>query len=46
MHWTDLIGCVASGLVLLTFYMNDMTTLRTPRCAAMLCSSSTPRAFN
>jgi len=28
MHWTDLIGCVASCLVLLTFYMNDMTTPR------------------
>src|SRR5882757_5935670 len=35
MHWTDLIGCVASALVLLTFYMNDMTTLRT----AALCSN-------
>ena len=35
MHWTDLIGCVASCLVLLTFYMNDMTTLRT----AALCSN-------
>jgi len=35
MHATDLIGCIASGLVLLTFYMNDMITLRT----IALCSN-------
>ena len=35
MHATDLIGCIASGLVLLTFYMNDMIALRT----IALCSN-------
>ncbi|MEH2471530.1 hypothetical protein V1281_007282 [Nitrobacteraceae bacterium AZCC 2161] len=35
MHSTDLVGCIASGLVLLTFYMNDMIALRT----AALCSN-------
>ena len=35
MHPIDLIGCIASGLVLLTFYVNDMISLRT----AALCSN-------
>jgi hypothetical protein len=35
MHGTDLIGCLASGLVLLTFYMHDMAALRT----TALCSN-------
>ena len=35
MHAIDLIGCIASGLVLLTFYVNDMISLRT----AALCSN-------
>jgi hypothetical protein len=35
MHATDLIGCLASGLVLLTFYMHDMAALRT----TALCSN-------
>jgi hypothetical protein len=35
MHATDLIGCIASGLVLLTFYMDDMAALRT----TALCSN-------
>src|SRR5712664_2960673 len=35
MHAIDLVGCIASGLVLLTFYVNDMISLRT----AALCSN-------
>jgi hypothetical protein len=28
MHWVDLVGYLASGLVVLTFYMGDMISLR------------------
>ena len=28
MHWADLVGYLASGLVVLTFYMDDMISLR------------------
>ncbi|MDQ8727319.1 hypothetical protein [Bradyrhizobium sp. LHD-71] len=28
MHWVDLVGYLASGLVVLTFYMDDMVSLR------------------
>lgn len=28
MHWADLLGYLASGLVVLTFYMDDMISLR------------------
>jgi CRP/FNR family cyclic AMP-dependent transcriptional regulator len=28
MHWADLVGYLASGLVVLTFYMDNMISLR------------------